>query len=116
VVADVPVRAGDRLSPATYSVTAIVQLADPATLEMEGFLDELDRAGIAPGAAVTITVDALPGMPVKGTLTYLSPVARIQSGVVSYAFTVSLSKPYPAELADGMSATAALTTSQGTNR
>jgi multidrug resistance efflux pump len=113
VIADVPARAGDRLSVATYTVTPVVLVADPATMEMEGYLDELDRAGVVPGAAATVTVDALPGVPVKGTLTFLSPVARIQSGVVSYAFTISLAKPYPAGLADGMSATAALA---GTNR
>lgn len=109
IAAEVPVRAGDRLGPATYTTIPIIRLADPSVIEMEGYLDELDRPRVAAGAAATITVDALPGVPVSGSLSYLSPVARIQSGVVSYAFTISLSQPYPAGLADGMSATASLT-------
>lgn len=113
VAAEVPIRAGDRLGPATYTTIPIIRLADPSLIEMEGYLDELDRPRVAAGAAATITIDALPNVPVKGTISYLSPVARIQSGVVSYAFTITLSKPYPSELADGMSATAALTAGPG---
>ncbi|MCX8125809.1 MAG: HlyD family efflux transporter periplasmic adaptor subunit [Dehalococcoidia bacterium] len=115
-IAEVPVRAGDRLGPATYTAMPILRIVDPSSIEMEGYLDELDRPRVSVGSEVTIAVDALPGVPVKGTLSYLSPLARVQSGVVSYAFTISLRPPYPAELADGMSATAtlAVTTGSGT--
>jgi multidrug efflux pump subunit AcrA (membrane-fusion protein) len=74
---------------------------------MEGYLDELDRPRVATGGTVTVTLDALPGAPLSGEVAFISPVARVAAGVVSYAFNVRLRQPYPAGTAEGMSATAA---------
>jgi hypothetical protein len=89
-----------------------LRLVDPAVLEMEGFLDELDRPRVVTGSSVSVTLDALPGTKLEGELTFISPVARVEAGVVSYAFTVKLRQPYPAGAAEGMSATAVFTPSK----
>lgn len=109
LVSDVPARSGDRLGAATYATSQIIRLVDTSVVEMEGFLDELDRPRVNPGGLASVTLDALPGLVLEGELAFISPVARVEAGVVSYAFSVRLRTPYPVGIAEGMSATAAFT-------
>ncbi|MDY6893662.1 MAG: hypothetical protein SVO26_08145, partial [Chloroflexota bacterium] len=51
---------------------------------------------------------------VKGKLTFISPVATVRAGVVSYKATITLENP-DKELKDGMSATAEIVTDRREN-
>jgi multidrug efflux pump subunit AcrA (membrane-fusion protein) len=57
------------------------------------------------GQEVTITVDALPGVELKGGVTFISPFGTRETGVVEFAVTVSL-EPTEVELKGGLTATA----------
>jgi len=104
VVTSVNIKEGDVLGAATFAAPAF-QVVDPTNLEMTGLIDEMDVADIALGQEVVITLDALPGVEVKGVVKFVSDAALIQAGVVLYPTTVSLKSPDP-RVKDGMSATA----------
>ncbi|MEE8391296.1 MAG: efflux RND transporter periplasmic adaptor subunit [Anaerolineae bacterium] len=71
--------------------TAVVVISDLETLVVDVNLDETDVAQIAVGQEVLVGVDAFPGAKLTGKVTYIAPVAEIQSGVVLYPVTVLLS-------------------------
>lgn len=106
IVADVGVKEGDKLSSVNYATTTVIHLIDPTVMEMEGLVDEIDVPRVKPGQKAIITVDALPDIELKGKVTFISPVATIQSGIVSYKVTLNLEYPVNPELKDGMTATA----------
>jgi len=74
---------------ASAGQTAVV-LSDVAVLEVEVSLDETDVAQVAIGQETLVTVDAFPGVNLAGEVTYIAPVAQIESGVVLYPVTVRL--------------------------
>jgi len=106
IVADVGVKEGDKLSSMNYATTTAAYLIDPTVIEMEGLVDEIDVPGVKLGQEAIITVDAFPDIELKGEVTFVSPVATIQSGIVSYKVTLNLQYPVNPELMDGMTATA----------
>ena len=104
VITAVLVEEGDHLTQMDYFAPAF-HLIDPTNLEMTGLIDEMDIAEITLGQKAIVTLDALPGTEVVGTVTYIAEAAMIQAGVVMYETTVSLKNPDSA-IRDGMSATA----------
>ena len=86
-------------------------IIDPSTLEMTGMIDEMDIADVRTGQQAIVTLDALPGLEVSGTVTYISAAAAIEAGVVLYETTITLDNP-PETVKDGMSATADLVIEQ----
>ena len=106
IVADINVKEGDQLSAITYSTTTIIPLIDPSLIEISGIIDEIDIPGVEQGQEATITLDALPGTELKGKVTFISPVASIQAGIVSYKITITLEPTANAELREGMTADA----------
>lgn len=104
MVATANVKEGDILTAANLAVPAF-RIVDPSNLDMTGLIDEMDVAGIKLGQDVVVTLDALPGVDVSGTVTFISDAALIQAGVVLYPTTISLKNPDPG-VKDGMSATA----------
>lgn len=95
---------GDILTAATLANPAF-QIVDTSRLQMSGLIDEMDIADITVGQEAFVTLDALPGIEVDGTVSFISQAAMIQAGVVMYQTTVSLADPDP-RVKDGMSATA----------
>ena len=104
VITAVIVEEGDHLTAMDYFAPAF-HIIDPANLEMTGLIDEMDIADITLGQKAIVTMDALPGTEVAGTVTYIAEAAMIQAGVVMYETTVSLKNP-GSTIKDGMSATA----------
>jgi len=104
VVTAVMVKEGDTLTSMNFSNPAF-HIIDPSNLEMTGLIDEMDIAEISTGQKAIVTMDALPGVEVIGTVTYISAAAMIEAGVVMYETTVTLQNP-DSEVKDGMSATA----------
>ncbi len=104
VITMVEINEGDILTPATMASPAF-QIVDTSRLQMSGLIDEMDIAEITVGQDAYVTLDALPGVEVDGTVSFISQAAMIQAGVVMYQTTISLVDPDP-RVKDGMSATA----------
>jgi multidrug efflux pump subunit AcrA (membrane-fusion protein) len=105
-ISDVPARAGDRLSVATYASAPIVTIVDLDSIEMDGKVDEVDISKVKIGQQAVIQADALPGTDINGKVTFISPLATVRSGVVSYKATISIQPPAGLELKEGMTVTA----------
>jgi len=101
VVTAIDMKAGERISAAAQ----VLSMVDPKNIEMNGAIDEIDISKVELGQEAIITLDALPGKNVKGTVTFMSPTGTVQSGVVSYKTIISMENP-DVELRDGMSGTA----------
>ena len=102
----VNVEEGEELTTMDFSKPAF-HIIDPTRLEMTGMIDEIDIADVRIGQEAIISLDALPGTDVSGTVTYISQAATIEAGVVLYETTITLQDP-PGAVKDGMSATADL--------
>jgi HlyD family secretion protein len=76
--------------------TPVVVLSDLATFAVEVNLDETDVAQVSVGQETLVSVDAFPEGELVGEVTYIAPVADVQSGVVLYPVTIRLS---PTEVA-----------------
>jgi HlyD family secretion protein len=68
-------------------------ISDPGSLRVEISLNEVDVPRVSVGQAVELRIDALPNLPLTGTVLSISPVANSQQGVVSYPVTIELSGP-----------------------
>ncbi|MCK5213416.1 MAG: efflux RND transporter periplasmic adaptor subunit, partial [Dehalococcoidia bacterium] len=104
VITVVLVEEGDTLTSMNYFNPAF-HIIDPTNLEMTGLIDEMDIADISIDQKAIVTMDALPGVEVIGSVTYVSEAAMIEAGVVMYQTTVSLDNA-DSNIKDGMSATA----------
>jgi HlyD family secretion protein len=107
VVSAVNVKAGE---PAPADRPAFVVL-DPARYHLDVTVDEVDVAQLAVGQAVSVTVEALPGLLLGGHVDQLAPTATIQGGLVNYSVRLVL-EPTEAPLRAGMSATARVTVAE----
>jgi RND family efflux transporter MFP subunit len=99
---------------AVTTSTRIFHLVDTLRVEMNALMIELDVAGLRTGQEVIVTADALSGAELKGKLTFVSPVAAVTSGVVSYPVTITLEKQPGITPMDGMTASATIVTGKRT--
>lgn len=112
VVADIPVLQGQSVA----ANTTIVELVDNSAYHLDMNVGESDIGQVKVDQPVDVTFDALPGTVYTGTVTFVSPKATIQQGVVSYLATVTLDpKAAGSGLRPGMSATAAAIVNSRTN-
>ncbi len=91
--------------------TVATMVSDNQTVALS--LNEVDAAKIAVGQKATLTFDALPDVTIAGTVSSVSALGTVSSGVVSYNATVTFDTPNSSVL-PGMSATADIITSTGT--
>lgn len=73
-----------------------VQVVDLSALQIELPLAEIDVARLAVGQEAEFIIDALPGVTLRGQVSYISPVATITQGVVNYPVIVEIENPDPA--------------------
>ena len=73
-------------------------------LDVTADVPEADASKVALGQTADITLDALPGTPVTGKVTEISPIATTSSDVVTYPTTIALTAP-ASTVKVGMSAT-----------
>ncbi len=106
IVTDVPAKEGDVISSVNYTTIPIIHLIDPSVMEMEGFIDEMDRPRVNIDDKAAITVDALPDLKLTGKVSFISEVGTIRSGLAYYKVTISVEPPFSPELKHGMGATA----------
>lgn len=86
VITKVNVAGGDKVVRGT--VAAVI--ADPSRFEANILVNELDILQVTVGDTATVTADAVSGAVFPATVTFISPTATIQSGVVNYDVTVEL--------------------------
>jgi len=104
-VVDIGIKENDQLSAFDYSSKTAVYLVDTRTVKLEGVVDEVDIYQVKVGQDTIITVDALPGVELKGRVTFISPLGNQTTGVVEFPVTISL-EPTETELKGGLTATA----------
>jgi len=103
-VVDIGVKQNDQLSAFDYSSKTAVYLVDTRTVKMDGVVDEVDIYKVKVGQDALITVDALPGVELKGKVTFISPFGNQTTGVVEFPVTISL-EPAETDLKGGLTAT-----------
>ncbi len=85
-ITQVNVSGGDEVTKGTVAM----QVADPARFEAGLLVSEMDIFEVELGREATVQVDALSMLNLPAEVTYVSPTATIQSGVVNYEVTVEL--------------------------
>ncbi len=104
VVSSVTIEEGEEVAPDKV----VMVVVDHSVVEVSAVLDEIDVSQVIEGQRVSVTLDALPNQTLAGEVSSISTVARVQSGVVTYPFTVAIDLPAGVQLREGMSATASV--------
>jgi HlyD family secretion protein len=92
--------------------SAIIAVVDLRSFHIDVPIDELDIAQVQPGQRVQVSLDALPGAEIGGTVELIAPQAtRSTQGTTTYTVTVNLDKG-SAGVRPGMTAVVAIVTSQ----
>jgi RND family efflux transporter MFP subunit len=115
VVARVDIKEGDSLSAFDYATRTIMEVVDPAKMELDAEVDEIDMPSVKLGQRAIISVDALPDAQIDGEVTSISPLATEEAGLVLYKIKVSFEVPAGYELKAGMSATADIVVAERTD-
>lgn len=89
-IALINVDAGQVIGPGL----AIVSIADVQSWEVEtDDLSEVDVVNVQPDQSVSITLDALPGVTLNGTVTAITPRSTVTRGDVTYTVKIRLENP-----------------------
>jgi len=86
--------------------TVVSELVDPTALELPVQVDEIDIPKIKLNQRAIVSIDALPGVKLEGSVTAISPLPATTGGVILYDVTIVLTVPEGTDLKIGMSATA----------
>lgn len=95
-----PVQVGDELKPND----PVGRIVNNSSYEVVVKIDELDISQVKVGQKAEITIDALPGQTVEGTVTQIAEEGVVQNGAAYYPVTLTL-PPIPG-LKAGMTANA----------
>jgi HlyD family secretion protein len=106
VVAAVLVKEGDMIPTPSMVPTTVIQIVNPALLELVIQVDEIDVPSVKMGQPADIKVEALPDSVFKGTVSAIYPVPVEQGGIVLYSVKLDLDLPEDSGIKVGMSATA----------
>jgi len=115
VVASVDAKEGDIIPSPTMTLTTIIHLIDPPSMELKVEVDEIDIAGVKPGQRAIIEVDALPALELEGEVTSISSLGKEEAGVVLYEVKISFDVPEGSGLKVGMSAEADIVINERNN-
>ena len=111
IVSIVNVEAGQAIN----ANSPVFEIVDPTVIEVDGIVDEIDVLFVREGARAAVTMDALPGQTLVGTVSSIAPAAQSQQGVVSYPIRIQVRVPEGVELREGLSATASIVIREETN-
>lgn len=67
-----------------------VEIADRSKLHIDAQVDEADISQVKLGNPVSITMDAMPGVTLNGTVTFINPVGETVDGLIKYSVRVEL--------------------------
>lgn len=107
-VASILINAGEQAAPGAPAITLVNEGAFHITVNV----DEIDIDQITLGQSVEITLDALPDVPVQGTISEIAPTSTSATGgVVTYLVTINITDvDENVQLRPGMSANASIVT------
>lgn len=88
--------------------TPILEILDPTVVEVQGSVDEIDVLFVTVGATASITMDALPGQSLTGTVSEIAATATSQQGVVTYPLSIRVEIPQGTQLPEGLTAVASV--------
>ena len=88
--------------------TPAFEVVAPTTVEVDGAVDEIDVLFIRESARAQVTMDALPGQVLEGTVSAVAIAAQSQQGVVSYPMRIRVAVPQGMQLPEGLSAVASV--------
>ena len=88
--------------------TPILEILDPTVVEVQGSVDEIDVLFVTVGDTASITLDALPGQTLTGTVSEIAATATSQQGVVTYPLSIRVEIPAGTELPEGLTAVASV--------
>jgi HlyD family secretion protein len=94
---------------AASSSQAAVVLADRSRLHVDVSVDETDVSAIQAGDPVTVTLDAVPGLALRGVVSQVNPLGQIVQGLVRFTVRVDLEQS-DARVLLGMTASAVVVT------
>ncbi len=105
---------------------AAVEMVDPTTVEVAGTIDEIDILFVKEGAEAAITLDALPGQTLSGTVSEIGAQTTSRQGgqfdpfspqtsSVLYPITIQAQQPRGIELPEGLTALASLVIEEDLN-
>ena len=89
----------------------VLEILDPTIVTVLMDVDQVDILSIVVGAEASVSIDALPGQQLVGTVTDIGPAAIAGAGSVTFPVTVTVEVPQGAQLLEGLSATAQVITS-----
>jgi HlyD family secretion protein len=111
------VEAGAVITSAVRDVsggTVLLQMADLTTVEVQALVDETDIGKVQPGMPVTITVDAYPTRPFRGSVLKIEPQSTVQQNVTMFPVLIYVPNP-DGLLRPGMNAEVAVQIGQRQN-
>jgi HlyD family secretion protein len=82
----------------------VAVLADTGTLQVRGDIDEIDVGRVRPGQAVTVTLDAYPGVSMEGRIDSIAPGATQKQGSTVYAAIITFTPTDEVVPREGMAA------------
>jgi len=97
---------GDFVPAPSQTQHSVIYMIDPATMELNIGVNELDVPGVIIGQRASISIDAFPDTELEGMVAAISPTPAVQGGIVNYNVKVTFSVPPNLEVRVGMNATA----------
>jgi RND family efflux transporter MFP subunit len=105
---------GNPGEPAPSGTNGFLTLVDPTAVRVDVTVDETDVARVAVGKPASITFDALPGRPFRGSVISVSPSGTLSQGVVTYPVSISIDTRNQS-LPGGLTASATITIDEKNN-
>jgi HlyD family secretion protein len=93
----------------------LATVADVTSLRVKADIDEIDVGRVQAGQAVTVTLDAYPGVRMKGTIETLAPGATLKQGSTVYQATISFTPGEAVVAREGMAANVDVTAQRKDN-
>lgn len=93
----------------------VASVADIGSLRIKADVDEIDVGKVGAGQAVTVTLDAYPGVKMPGKIDELAPGATQKQGSTVYQATVSFTAPQGVTPREGMAANVDITAQRKDN-
>jgi multidrug efflux pump subunit AcrA (membrane-fusion protein) len=88
-----------------------ITITDQSVIEIAGTIDEIDVLSISEGVLAAVSLAALPGQELRGTITGIGAPSDNQ-GVVTFPVSITVDVPASLQLREGLSATASVVISQ----
>jgi membrane fusion protein, macrolide-specific efflux system len=101
-------------SSSSGSSNSAVEISDMGTLRASISINEVDLVNVKTGQKATVSIDALPGQEVSGTVVAISPTGTNSSGVITYDVDLKLAR-IDARLRPTMSCSADIVTKEVTS-